>query len=207
MEIKAKEIVLFPTENLQPYHLNANDHTDEQINKIVELIEFYGHRDPLIVDFNKNSNGKHEVIAGCGRLAAANKVGWDKLPVVFQSFKSEEEKYGFMVSHNAINSSNWGGGLNLSKINSDIAEFGPELEIEMLAIKDFVIEPAEIDLPDLKAEDPSVQQVTFVLSNEQKDILDEAMKKAKKEEDCSDELNQNSNGNTLAAILKRYVYG
>lgn len=207
MEIKATEIILFPITKLSEYPLNANEHTSEQIDKIIELGEHYGFRDPLIVDKDLQPDGTHWVLAGNGRLQAARKAGWENLPIILQPFKSDAEKYGFMVSHNAVSSTGWGGGLDLAKINTDISQFGPELDVEMLAIKDFVIDPSEIDLPELKSEEPDCQQVTFVLSNEQKDILDEAISKAKKDEDCSDELNQNSNGNALAAIVKRYVYG
>lgn len=207
MEIKAKEITLFPTSKLSEYPRNANKHTDEQIDKIIQLIEFYGHRDPLIVDADVQPDGTHWVLAGNGRLQASKKAEWDNLPCVFQKFKSDEEKYGFMVSHNAVSASSWGGGLNLSQINTDIIDFGPELDIDMLGIKDFTVEPMDGILPELSASEPECQQVTFVLSNEQKDLLNKALDKAKKEEDCTDEINQNSNGNALAALLKRYVYG
>lgn len=143
MEIKAKEITLFPVTKLSEYPRNANKHTDEQIEKIIQLIEFYGHRDPLIVDADVQPDGTHWVLAGNGRLQAAKKAGWDNLPCVFQVFKSDEEKYGFMVSHNAVSSTGWGGGLDLSQINVDITDLGPDFDIDMLGIKDFVIEPIE----------------------------------------------------------------
>ncbi len=143
MEIKAKEITLFPTIKLSEYPKNANVHTEEQIDKIIQLIDFYGHRDPLIVDADIQPDGTHWVLAGNGRLQASKKAGWDNLPIIFQKFNSEEEKYGFMVSHNAVSSSGWGGGLDLAKINTDIIDLGPDFDIDMLAIKDFVIEPIE----------------------------------------------------------------
>lgn len=145
MEIRAKEITLFPTIKLSKYPKNVNTHTEEQINKIISLIDFYGHRDPLIVDSDIQQDGTHWVMAGNGRLEAANKAGWENLPIIFQKFKSEEEKYGFMVSHNAINANNWGGGLNLSQINVDIVDLGPDLDIEMLAIKDFKLDVCELN--------------------------------------------------------------
>ena len=46
---------------------------------------------------------------------------------------------------------------------------------------------------------------SIILSNEQKNILDEAMELALKKEDCIDEINQNKNGNVLSAILRHYV--
>jgi hypothetical protein len=88
----------------------------------------------------------------------------------------------------------------LSGFSIDIGEL--DLDISIPAD----INPSEIDLPDLgDGSDPDIQQVTFTLSNEQKDVLDEAMEKAKKNEDCIDEINQNKNGNILAAILRAYV--
>lgn len=143
MEIKAKEITLFPSVKLSEYPKNVNVHTEEQIDKIIQLIDFYGHRDPLIVDADIQPDGTHWVLAGNGRLQASKKAKWDNLPIIFQKFNSEEEKYGFMVSHNAVSSSGWGGGLDLAKINTDIIDLGPDFDIEMLAIKDFVIEPIE----------------------------------------------------------------
>ena len=177
MEIKAREITLFPTSKLSEYPRNANKHTDEQIDKIIELIEFYGHRDPLIVDADVRPDGTHWVLAGNGRLMASKKAGWDNLPCVFQKFKSEEEKYGFMVSHNAVSSSGWGGGLDLSKINEDIVDFGPELDIDMLGIKEFTIEPVEkFEMEDELRDDMNkkfILEITFPNDMEMMDIHDD----------------------------------
>jgi hypothetical protein len=143
MEIKAKEITLFPSVKLSEYPKNVNVHTEEQIDKIIQLIDFYGHRDPLIVDADIQPDGTHWVMAGNGRLQASKKAGWGNIPIIFQKFNSEEEKYGFMVSHNAVSSSGWGGGLDLAKINTDITDLGPDFDIDLLGIKDFTIEPVE----------------------------------------------------------------
>lgn len=162
MEIKAKEITLFPSVKLSEYPKNVNVHTEEQIDKIIQLIDFYGHRDPLIVDADLQPDGTHWVMAGNGRLSAAKKAGWDNLPIIFQKFNSEEEKYGFMVSHNAVSSSGWGGGLDLAKINTDIIDLGPDFDIEMLAIKDFVIEPIEKFEP--QADEDEVPEVVHPIT-------------------------------------------
>lgn len=143
MDIKAKDIVLFPTSKLSEYPKNANKHTDEQIDEIIKLIDFYGHRDALVVDADKQPDGTHWVLAGNGRLMAAKKAGWENVPCSIQKFKSDEEKYGFMVSHNAVSSVGWGGGLDLSKINIDISDLGPDFDISFLGIKDFTVEPME----------------------------------------------------------------
>jgi hypothetical protein len=142
------------------------------------------------------------IVAGHGRKLAGIKAGMTEMPVVFQDFESEMAEYAFLQADNAI--ALW-AELDLSGINSDIPEFDPDFDIDMLGINNFTIDPQEVDLPELDANDPDCQQVTFILSNEQKDILDEAMDKAKEKEDCTDEINQNKNGNILSAILRAYV--
>lgn len=119
-----------------------NKHTPEQIDRLVKLIEYQGFRDPIIVQ-----KGTNIIAAGHGRIEAARKMGIREVPVIFQEFENEAQFYAFVVSHNAINSNNWSGGLDLGQINQDFLDLGPELDVEMLGIKDFEIEPIEkIDL-------------------------------------------------------------
>jgi DNA modification methylase len=138
LKIESKEISFVDPKKLIPYDKNMNKHTDEQIDKLIELIEYQGFRDPLIVQKGTNIIG-----AGHGRWAAAKKMGLKEVPVTYQEFENEAQFYAFVVSHNAINSNNWGGGLDLSQINTDIIDFGPELDVEMLGIKDFKVDIAE----------------------------------------------------------------
>lgn len=201
MQIKAEQIDLVDVNTLLPHPKNMHKHTPEQIDRLVKLIEYQGMRNPIIVQ-----KGTNLIVAGHGRLMALKKMGATKCPVIYQEFNSEAQLYAYMVSDNAIGKESW-AELDLSMVNTEMLDLGPDFDIDLLGIKDFVIEPSEIDLPDLNSGEPDCQQVTFVLSNEQKDLLDEAMDKAKIEEDTTDSINQNSNGNTLAAILRRYVYG
>lgn len=147
--IKSKEITLVKIDDLVPYSKNMNKHTPEQIDRLVKLIEYQGFRDPIIAQ-----KGTNVVAAGHGRLEAARKMGMKEVPVTYQEFENEAQFYAFVVSHNAINSNNWGGGLDLGQINQDFLDLGPELDIDMLGIKDFVIEPIE-KLDPLTDEDES----------------------------------------------------
>lgn len=182
---------------LKDHPKNRNKHSKEQIERLAKLYEFHGVRHPIIV-----SKLSGCIVAGHGRKLAGIKAGMTEMPVVFQDFESEMAEYAFLQADNAI--ALW-AELDLSGINSDIPEFDPDFDIDMLGINNFTIDPQEVDLPELDANDPDCQQVTFILSNEQKDILDEAMDKAKEKEDCTDEINQNKNGNILSAILRAYV--
>ena len=127
IKIQSTEIVNVSVNQLVPYDKNMNKHTPDQIDRLVKLIEYQGFRDPLIVQ-----KGTNVVAAGHGRLEAAKKMGLSEVPVTYQEFESKEQFYAFVVSHNAINSNNWDGGLDLGQINQDFLELGPDLDIEML---------------------------------------------------------------------------
>jgi hypothetical protein len=162
------------------------------------MYTYHGIRHPVVVSKRTGC-----IVAGHGRKLAAIRAGVEKMPVVYQDFESEESEYSFIQSDNAIAA--W-SELDLAAINADLPDLGPDFDINMLGIEDFTLDPAEAEFPPLSGKDPDFQQRTFILSNEQNDLLNEAMQKAESEEDCSDEINKNENGNILAAVLRRYVH-
>lgn len=135
MKIEAKDIKLVKIKELKPNPKNRNKHPEEQIERLADIIKYQGFRQPIVV-----SNRTGLVVAGHGRLEAAKRLNLDSVPVVFQDFDSEEQEYSFGVSDNAIAS--W-AELDLSGINTDLPELGPDFDIDMLGLKDFVLEPAE----------------------------------------------------------------
>ena len=147
--IRSRQIDLVNLDKLIPYKKNANKHTEAQIERLCDLIKYQGFRDPLIVQ-----KGTNIVVAGHGRLAAAKQLNLKQVPVVYQEFESEEQMYSFMVSHNAI--AEW-ASLDLSQINKDIIDLGPELDTDMLGLKDFTIEP--LDRLDPQCDEDEVPEV------------------------------------------------
>jgi len=135
VEIKSNEIEMVPVNELIHHPKNMNEHSDDQINRLVRLIEYQGFRNPLVVQ-----KGTNLVIAGNGRLMAARKMGLAYVPVTYQEFDSEAQLYAYMTSDNAIAS--W-AHLDLSKVNTEMLDLGPDFDIDMLGIKDFVLEPIE----------------------------------------------------------------
>jgi hypothetical protein len=198
MEIKSKEIKLLDIESIICNPKNNNKHPAEQIKILEKNIKYQGFRNPLVI-----SGRSGFLIAGHGRLEAAKNLGIKKIPVMIQDFENEAQEYAYLTSDNAIAA--W-AEIDLSLINMEISDLGMDFDIDLLGIKDFkLIEPEEVSMPVMDGKDPDCQQVTFTLSNEQKDFLDEAMKKAKSELDCTDGINQNANGNIVGAIMRNYV--
>jgi DNA modification methylase len=113
---------------------NRNQHSDEQIERLAKIIQYQGWRFPIVV-----SNQDGFIKAGHGKRLAAIKLKLARVPVSYQDFIDPDQSHAFMISDNAIAS--W-SELNLSAINQDIIDMGP-FDVDLLGIKDFVIEPLE----------------------------------------------------------------
>lgn len=124
-------------ETVKPNPKNRNKHNDDQIDRLAKIIEYNGWRSPITV-----SNRSGLVVVGHGRLLAAKKLGLKEVPVSFQDFKDQDEETQFGVADNAI--ALW-AELDFSGINTDLADFHPEFDIDLLGISGFEIEVADKD--------------------------------------------------------------
>ena len=134
LKIQANDIELVSVNSLIPHPKNMNKHSEDQIDRLCKIIDYQGFRNPLIVQ-----KGTNLVVAGHGRIQAAKKLGIEKVPVTYQEFESEDQLYACIVSDNAIAS--W-AELDLSMVNHELENLGP-IDIDLLGIKDFVVEPIE----------------------------------------------------------------
>jgi hypothetical protein len=126
--------------NLDPK--NRNKHPKDQIKRLAEILKYQGWRYPV-----KVSNQTGLVRSGHGRIEAAIENGWKEVPVNFQDYDNLEQEYADSVADNAI--AIW-AELDLAGINMDLADLGPDLNIDLLGIKDFVVEP--LDKPQTEEE-------------------------------------------------------
>ena len=132
---------------------NPNKHSEDQIERLSKIIDYQGQRSPVVVCKDTGF-----IIVGHGRKDAMKKLGWEKIAVNYQKFDDDAQRYAHMTADNAIGS--W-SDLDLSQINMDMLDLGPELDLDMLGLKDFIIEPIEKldpqcdadEVPELK-EDP-----------------------------------------------------
>jgi len=142
MKIQANTIDLVNIELIKTHPKNPNVHPPEQIKRLKQIIKHQGFRTPLVV-----SKQTGLLIAGHGRLLAAKELGFKQLPVIHEDFDSEADEYAHMTADNALQT--W-SELDFASINFEIAEFGPELDIELLGLKDFKVDVAD------KEQEPSV---------------------------------------------------
>ncbi len=147
MKINCTYSELLDIHKLVPNPKNPNQHPKEQIQRLAKIIDYQGQRHPVII-----SKRSGFVVVGHGRLEAIKLLGWDQIAVDYQDFESEAQEYAFVVADNAI--SGW-AELDLSIINADMIDFGPELDLEQLGLKDFkldLIEKIESDYSDKNKE-------------------------------------------------------
>lgn len=135
MNIQSKEIKLVPVTDIKPHPRNANKHSKDQIERLAKIIEYSGFRQPLVV-----SNLSGLLISGHGRLEAAVQLGMNEVPVIFEDFENEDMELQHLTADNATAS--W-AELDLSIVNQLVPELGPDFDLDMLGIKDFVLEPAD----------------------------------------------------------------
>jgi DNA modification methylase len=92
----ADKIEQWPTAKLLPYARNARTHTDEQVAQIAASIAEFGFTNPILA----GSDGV--IVAGHGRLAAAQKLGMEQVPVVVLDHLSPTQRRALVIADNRI---------------------------------------------------------------------------------------------------------
>lgn len=113
------KIIYKDINDLIPYVNNARTHNDKQVTQIASSIKEFGFNNPILLD------GANGVIAGHGRLLAAQKLKLDKVPCVELGHLSEQQKKAYILADNKI------------ALNSDWDSDLLKLELEALNIDDF----------------------------------------------------------------------
>jgi hypothetical protein len=90
---------------LIPYEFNSRKHDETQIDRIANSIKEFGFNQPVVVD------EQNIILVGHGRVAAARKLGLDKVPVLKKEGLSEAQKKAYRVLDNKLqNDSTWDFG-------------------------------------------------------------------------------------------------
>lgn len=195
------KVIEYKKDEIKPASYNPRSITDTELEGLKESIKKFGLVENLIV--NKKTG---TLLSGHQRYKAACILGYETFPVVEVDLSLSEEKALNVV----LNSQHISGQYDeeilkdlLKEIKIDLPEY-ESLRLDLYEID--TLDTSEVTLPDLgDGSDPDMQQVTFTLSNEQKDLLDQAMDKARLELDCVDQINQNKNGNIISAVARYYI--
>ena len=119
----ATKIDLISTEILIPYARNSRVHSETQVTQLASSIQEWGFTVPILVD------EENVLIAGHGRLLAAQKLKLDKVPVMVAKGWTEAQKKSYVIADNklALNSSWDDEMLEIELINLEQEKFNIEL--------------------------------------------------------------------------------
>ena len=92
----ADKIEPWPTARLVPYARNARTHSDAQVAQIAASIAEFGFTNPILA----GSDGV--IVAGHGRLAAAQKLGIETVPVVVLDHLTPTQRRALVIADNRI---------------------------------------------------------------------------------------------------------
>jgi len=137
MKIHCTYDELVSVKELRSHPKNPNKHSENQIKRLAQILEYQGWRYPV-----KVSKVTGFVTSGHGRIEAAKLMGWDKVPVNFQEYESHEQEYADVVSDNSIAA--W-AELDLDSIKVDIKDFDDDFNVDLLGFRLFSLEDQPFD--------------------------------------------------------------
>ena len=145
---------------LQPHPRNPNTHSDEQIKLLAKIIQHQGWRNPVVV-----SKLSGFIVAGHGRLKAAELLGLDEVPVDLQDFKTEADELAHLVADNRIAELSEINRVTLADIIADLDTGEIDLELTGFELPDLeelmtAEHPGEGLTDDNEVPDPPEQPVT-----------------------------------------------
>ena len=92
----AKQVEWLETKNLIPYAKNSRTHSDTQVAQIAGSIKEFGFNNPVLID---EDNG---IIAGHGRVLAAQKLGLQAVPCIRLAHLSETQRKAYVIADNRL---------------------------------------------------------------------------------------------------------
>lgn len=108
---------------IKPYDKNAKLHPKKQVKQIAQSIKEFGFLVPILVDQN------NELIAGHGRMLAAELLALHKVPTVKAEHLTPEQIKAYRLADNKLNESDWDMDLVISELK--------ELSLPMLDLTGF----------------------------------------------------------------------
>lgn len=134
-----EELVRRPISELIPYARNARTHSPEQIRQLRASLREFGFVNPVLIDSAGN------IIAGHGRVLAAEAEGMDEVPCVLVEHLSDAQRRAYILADNRL------------------AEMsGWDLDMVALELEDLQLEGIDLSITgfseaDLEMEDPNAE--------------------------------------------------
>lgn len=90
------EVAYISTTDLIPYANNPRTHSDQQVAQVAASIQEFGFNNPILIDEHNS------IIAGHGRLAAAQKLDLKLVPTITLEGLSEAQRKAYVIADNKL---------------------------------------------------------------------------------------------------------
>jgi len=84
------------TADLVPYSNNSRTHSEKQVAQVASSIQEFGFTNPILIDENQG------IIAGHGRLLAAQKLGLSEVPTITLEGLTEAQRKAYVIVDNKL---------------------------------------------------------------------------------------------------------
>ena len=84
------------TTELTAYAKNSRTHSDAQVAQLVASLREFGFTNPILID------SKNGIIAGHGRLKAAQELGYETVPTIELGKLTEEQRRAYIIADNKL---------------------------------------------------------------------------------------------------------
>lgn len=130
------ELTIFPDykrislSSLIPYARNSRTHSDAQVAQIASSIKEFGFTNPVLVD---EQGG---IIAGHGRVLAAQKLNYAEVPAIVLSHLTETQKRAYVIADNKL-ALNAGWDDEMLRLEfAELSEAGFDLELTGFSLEE-----------------------------------------------------------------------
>ncbi len=118
------EIVRRKTAELIPYARNSRTHDEAQVAQIAASMREWGWTNPILID------EENEIIAGHGRILAAQKLGVEDVPCIVAAGWTEAQKRAYVIADNQLAMN---AGWNEEMLKVELADLkGMDFELDLI---------------------------------------------------------------------------
>ena len=133
------EITKVKLSDIRPYEKNAKIHGRGQLEKLKASIKEFGFVNPCLIDRDYN------LIAGHGRVMAAEELGMETVPCVFVEGLTDEQRRAYILADNKLAElAEWDDVLVASEL-AELAEVGFDISLTGFEMQAVDLEDVEDD--------------------------------------------------------------
>ena len=133
------EVAYVATTDLIPYANNPRTHSEQQVAQVAASIQEFGFNNPILIDEHNS------IIAGHGRLAAAQKLDLKLVPTIMLEGLSEAQRKAYVIADNKL-TENGGWDYDILAVEIDrLKELDVNIDLTGFGIEELQVITQDVD--------------------------------------------------------------